>query len=577
MKRKTIKLVAISIVLALLVSISSTIVLAAGDLGGERSPAEPDPNESVTVEAQKPTITTQPANTNVTVNGNITLSVAATVGDGGILTYQWYLSTSDSNTNGALINGATSETFIPATKLEGTLFYFVVVTNTVTNETVSTSASTISNTARVTVSAPLLTNAQSPSITSSPRDSMVLINDRLTLSVTAQVTDGGSLSYQWFSNTADRNTGGTAISGATGRAFTPSTNREGTVFYYVVVTNTNNNVNGAKTATTTSGTAKVTVNIAINAQTPNITRQPEGGTVTLDDRFTLTVTAEIRDNGALSYQWFSSETDSNTSGTAIQGATRATFIPDTSTLGITYYYVEVTNTNNDATGVKITMTSSIAVPVIISTTPEAPQNLTATPGADYVTLNWAAPENDGYSEIIRYQVSSDLVNFWFTADEEYEHTFTDLVSETEYTFSVRAVNQAGFGEEAVIIVMTTEPEPVDVTGVTLDEEELNIYVGKSAQLNATVMPKDADDQSVTWQSGNTDVATVDEYGVVTGHAKGIAIITVTTNEGGYTARSIITVAYPDIASDHLLLWIGLGTLAPLGTGAGVYLWRRKRR
>jgi len=557
MKNRKIKLAAISLVLAILLGVSAPMAHAATD-------------------AQQPTITTQPGNANVDINESVTLSVAAAVTDGGTLTYQWYINTADSNTDGSPLNGATMSTFAPATGLEGTLYYYVVVTNTYKDSTGATTASVASNAARVTVRAPALTNAQTPAITTQPRDASVLLNDRLNLTVEALINDGGTLSYQWFRNTNDRNTGGTAISGATGRTHTPSTNREGTAFYYVVVTNTNNNVSGTRTAAITSNTAKVTVSIPVNAQTPNITYQPEGGTVTLGGNFTLAVNAEIRDGGTLSYQWFRNTTDRNTDGTAISGATRATFSPETDTVGIVYYYVEVTNTNNSVTGAGIVKTASTAVRVTVSTTPGVPYNFTATPGADYVTLSWEYPEDDGYGEIVLYQVSIDLVNFWFETDEEFEHTFTDLVSETEHTFKIRAVNRAGYGEEATVIVTTLEPEPVDVTGISLDEEKLDILIGESVELTATLSPEDASNQTVTWKSSNTDVATVDENGIVKALTKGTAIITVTTNDGGYIARCIVTVDYYPM-SDNLLLWIGLGTLAPLGTGTGVYLWRRKRR
>lgn len=58
------------------------------------------------------------------------------------------------------------------------------------------------------------------------------------LSVTASVSDGGTLSYQWYSNTTATNTGGTLISGATSADYTPSTAVAGTLYYYCVVTNT---------------------------------------------------------------------------------------------------------------------------------------------------------------------------------------------------------------------------------------------------------------------------------------------------------------------------------------------------
>lgn len=58
------------------------------------------------------------------------------------------------------------------------------------------------------------------------------------LSVTASVGDGGTLSYQWYSNATTTNSGGTLISGATSADYTPPTAVAGTLYYYCVVTNT---------------------------------------------------------------------------------------------------------------------------------------------------------------------------------------------------------------------------------------------------------------------------------------------------------------------------------------------------
>jgi hypothetical protein len=68
---------------------------------------------------------------------------------------------------------------------------------------------------------------------------------------------GAALSYQWYSNTTNINTGGTAISGATNASFAiPSTLTAGTYFYYVVVS-----VTGGATPIT-SAVATVTVTVA---------------------------------------------------------------------------------------------------------------------------------------------------------------------------------------------------------------------------------------------------------------------------------------------------------------------------
>ena len=55
------------------------------------------------------------------------------------------------------------------------------------------------------------------------------------LSVVA--TGDGTLTYQWYSNTSNNNTGGTPIStGGTLSTYTPNTGTTGTTYYYVKVT-----------------------------------------------------------------------------------------------------------------------------------------------------------------------------------------------------------------------------------------------------------------------------------------------------------------------------------------------------
>ena len=82
--------------------------------------------------------------------------------------------------------------------------------------------------------------------------------DGVTMTAKASVSDGGDLSYQWYSNTKNSNSGGKAVSGETGESYSPSTNIEDlydTTYYYVQVTNT---LNG-KTTVASSRTVDITV------------------------------------------------------------------------------------------------------------------------------------------------------------------------------------------------------------------------------------------------------------------------------------------------------------------------------
>jgi hypothetical protein len=79
------------------------------------------------------------------------LKVKASVSDNGVITYQWYKNTINSTTGGSRIAGATGESYKVPAATNGTVYYYVVATNTLNNDMIRT-ASAVSNIARVTVS-----------------------------------------------------------------------------------------------------------------------------------------------------------------------------------------------------------------------------------------------------------------------------------------------------------------------------------------------------------------------------------------------------------------------------------------
>jgi len=84
-------------------------------------------------------------------------------------------------------------------------------------------------------------------------------------------------------------------------------------------------------------------------------------------------------------------------------------------------------------------------------------------------------------------------------------------------------------------------EPVKVTEVKLSKTTLPMVVGDKEALVVTVIPDDAADKSVTWESNNEDVATVDNSGNVEAKGIGKARITVRTKDGNFTASCEVTV------------------------------------
>jgi hypothetical protein len=169
--------------------------------------------------------------------------------------YQWSYSVTPGGTR-TNITGATSATYIPNTSaapfnVPGTYYIYRKAilsssNNTGVNPYVATNES---NAATITVNA-------LPAITAQPSTSTQTLcyNDAATqLSVMAS---GIGLSYQWYSNTTNSNSGGTLLSGSTSSTYNPVTTTAGTLYYYVKVSGTctpavTSNVSGAVTVSAT--------------------------------------------------------------------------------------------------------------------------------------------------------------------------------------------------------------------------------------------------------------------------------------------------------------------------------------
>ncbi|MEI2419938.1 hypothetical protein V6O07_06670, partial [Arthrospira platensis SPKY2] len=120
----------------------------------------------------------------------------------GITSYQWFSHSVNSTTGGTAIAGATDSIFTPPTQTVGTQYYYVEITQS------GSGCSVVSAVSQVVV-------VPAPSITTQPASSSVCEGGTPTLLSVAFENGTGTPTYQWFSNTVNSTTGGTAISGAT--------------------------------------------------------------------------------------------------------------------------------------------------------------------------------------------------------------------------------------------------------------------------------------------------------------------------------------------------------------------------
>ncbi|MCR5100452.1 MAG: Ig-like domain-containing protein, partial [Butyrivibrio sp.] len=84
-------------------------------------------------------------------------------------------------------------------------------------------------------------------------------------------------------------------------------------------------------------------------------------------------------------------------------------------------------------------------------------------------------------------------------------------------------------------LVNTVEEKVAVTGIKASKSSIKIGKGGTYQLKSIIYPDNATDVTVTWKSDNTKIATVTGDGLVKAKKIGSTKITVTSNDGNYTA------------------------------------------
>ena len=71
-----------------------------------------------------------------------------------------------------------------------------------------------------------------------------------------------------------------------------------------------------------------------------------------------------------------------------------------------------------------------------------------------------------------------------------------------------------------------EENPVE--SITLNEHSITLNKNEQFNLSATILPEDADDKSISWESKDTSIASIDEHGTVTAIKEGETQVVVTS-------------------------------------------------
>lgn len=114
---------------------------------------------------------------------------------------------------------------------------------------------------------------------------------------------------------------------------------------------------------------------------------------------------------------------------------------------------------------------------------------------------------------------------------------------------------------------------VPVTGFSLDKGFLRLVIGNNpVTLNPKFQPDNATIKNIKWSSSDEKVATVDEIGKVTPVALGTALITAVTEDGGYSASTVVTVWDHDISYKATSVAVGSNFTYAINEDGTLWSW-----
>ena len=159
---------------------------------------------------------------------------------------------------------------------------------------------------------------------------------------------------------------------------------------------------------------------------------------------------------------------------------------------------------------------------------------------DRFTLTATVKPDNATNKEVKWSTSDDSVVSFF---------FGDIMARQAGSAIITATTVDG-GLTATCKVTVKEIGAIDVTGISLNKSTTTLFIGKKETLIATIKPSNATDKTVTWDSSDPTVASVNN-GEVTALKAGKATITATAKDGGYTATCEVTVSdkAPEIKID----------------------------
>ena len=168
---------------------------------------------------------------------------------------------------------------------------------------------------------------------------------------------------------------------------------------------------------------------------------------------------------------------------------------------------------------------------------------------DQTKVEMTVGESLALAATVKPDDATDKAVTWKTSDAN--------IASVDQSGKVTAIGEgsatitAKAGDKEATCLVTVSIPVVPVESITLDQTNVEMAVGESLALTATVKPDNATDKTVTWNSSNANIASVDQNGKVTAMGEGSA--TITAKAGDKEATCLVTVTIPIVPVESITL------------------------
>jgi len=198
--------------------------------------------------------------------------------------------------------------------------------------------------------------------------------------------------------------------------------------------------------------------------------------------------------------------------------------------------VEITAMSRDGGHTDSSIVTIIPAQIPVRRILVAPQNFTLEQ-EETITLSFSITPSNASNKNVR----------WSSSDEEIavvnQAGLVTAINEGEVEI-IATTEDGNFESDATITVTAISVDNISVTEIIVSPLQVILDIGETSVVNTLINPSNASNKNVRWSTNDSDVATINENGLITGISEGVTFITATAEDGGVSSNTFVTVNSP---------------------------------